>query len=182
MFVSAGSKASGVSPASTVLPQPATSTLVNGLVREQLDTQRSQLADRATVVQGDGAEDSTAIARRLQVLENQNNQLKLLFEKLDVHTQRQEEDMETLKAENCQLQDRLAAAATGGGSTTEVRQANTELEQENSALCERLVSLEENLRTLEQEKQSLVSTLQLLQEELLESEQCRQTNLHTSHS
>lgn len=121
-------------------------------------------------------------------MQNENAQLKILLEKLDNHTQKQEEEIEALKEkekkfndlsfENNELRTKLKSFALAGGKSLDdiddLRKVNSELESSNNTLMERLVALEEELKDMKLEKDSLVSTLQLMQDELMASEQVRQ--------
>ncbi|KAL4224791.1 UHRF1 (ICBP90) binding protein 1-like [Mactra antiquata] len=127
------------------------------------------------------------IQTKISRIENQNKQLKLLSEKLDEHSQSQEKELDRLhdieqkfldiQAENEQLCDKLKLFALSSGEslddTMDLRKCNSNLEEENNMLMERIVTLNEELSDVKQEKQSLVSTLQLLQDELMASEKHR---------
>lgn len=128
------------------------------------------------------------VAESLRKLQMENANLKILLEKLDTHTQEQDSEIEKLKQqqekfedskfENEELRNRLKTFALSSGNSLDdiddLRKVNTDLQSDNNALMERLVTLEEELQDMKMEKESLVQTLQLMQDELMVSEQVRQ--------
>lgn len=124
------------------------------------------------------------VQNKISKLLSHNRQLTTLCEKLDHHIQEQEEKVENmhqitedLHSENKQLRDKLKTFALSSGQSVDdiedLRKVNCDLEQDNNDLMVRLVSLEEEKREMTLEKQSLLSTLQLMQDELMVSEQQR---------
>jgi len=130
---------------------------------------------------------SANLTLKMQRLENENVQMKILLEKLDQHTSTQDKELEKLRQaqkekevmeeENLQLRKQLKSFALSSGPSLDeidgLRAVNDRLEADNARLCERLVSLEEEVNDLAMEKASLVSTLQLMQDELMASEEHR---------
>lgn len=118
----------------------------------------------------------------------------MLCDKLDSHSRRQDDDLEKLRKENDQLVDlqdenkklreKLKSFALSSGQSLDdmedLRKVNADLESENITLMERVVALQEELDESKKEKESLLSTLQLMQEELIASEQYRQRNNSTN--
>lgn len=126
----------------------------------------------------------TEVQNKISKVLNHNQQLTTLCEKLDHHTQEQEQKLENLhqvtedlKSENKQLRDKLKTFALSSGQSLDdiedLRKVNCDFEKDNNDLMVRLVSLEEEKRDMKLEKESLLSTLQLMQDELMLSEQQR---------
>ncbi|XP_060600792.1 bridge-like lipid transfer protein family member 3B isoform X2 [Ruditapes philippinarum] len=134
------------------------------------------------------------IEKNVYKLISQNEQLKILCEKLDNHSQKQDTELEKLKKENERLVDledenkklreKLKSFAMSSGPSLDemedLRKVNADLESENATMMERVVTLQEELDDAKREKESLLSTLQLMQEELIASEQYRQRNNSTN--
>lgn len=135
------------------------------------------------------------IRNKVLMIKSQNVQLKIMCEKLDNHTQNQEceleklrvanEQFEDIKKENQLLREKFKTFAMSSGQSLDemddLRKVNSDLEQENNTLMERVVALEEDLNDMKMEKESLLSTLQMMQEELIASEQYRQRT-HSANS
>ena len=127
---------------------------------------------------------------RVTKMQHENTQLKLLLTKFDHHTQQQEDEIEALRKkqksldeirlENKELKNQLNVTSELDGAGTvlndpdALKRVNSDLEKDNNALMDRLVTLEEELGDMRLEKDSLVSTLQLMQDELMASENVRQ--------
>ncbi|XP_052224963.1 UHRF1-binding protein 1-like isoform X2 [Dreissena polymorpha] len=116
-------------------------------------------------------------SEKLRKLQNENAQMKILLTKLDNHTQMQDRQIEDLeKANKVNEEIKLKNKEFTSKLLNEYedsRRARNELENDNAQLCEKVVNLEEEVHNLTLEKNSLLSTLQLMQDELLVSEQQR---------
>ena len=147
----------------------------------QTDKSKNELTDLKQV-----NNESTTKENRLTFLESQNKQLRELLDKLDSYSQEQDTRLEMLQEiqqkydrveeENKVLCDQLELFRNGNERTVDkldYKSVNHELETENSKLMERIVTLEDELETVKKEKDSLISTLKLLQDELMASEQYR---------
>ncbi|WAR03200.1 UH1BL-like protein [Mya arenaria] len=158
-------------------PSPGTSMSDTILaVSNRIDTNMQQPHTTYNLPNGPNQTSPDSVSKIMK-LENENAQMKLLLEKLDNHTQVQERELEDIKSENEQLRNKLRSFALSSSPSlddiADLRKVNEGLEKDNGDMCERLVTLEEEVRDLRLEKQSLVSTLQLMQDELIVSEHHR---------
>lgn len=124
------------------------------------------------------ADDRRILEINLEEMKLQNLKLN---EKLNSASVEAASKISTLQEENNLLKEQLTKMSQLTNSKIEM--GISEIEQENLKLQERILGLEEDLKTASEEKESLISTLKLMQDELFQSERKhhQRTSSNTSH-
>lgn len=120
------------------------------------------------------------IDQKLKTISEENRNLKILLDEMSLQKLKLQEKVDaismelttkcdTLQEENKSLEEHLTKMSQLTNSKIEMGISG--IENENLKLQERVMSLEDEVKHVNQEKESLISTLKLMQDELMQSEQ-----------
>ncbi|VDI54147.1 Hypothetical predicted protein [Mytilus galloprovincialis] len=132
----------------------------------------------AEVERNNHADDN--IDQKLKTISEENRNLKILLDEMSLQKLKLQEKVDaismelttkcdTLQEENKSLEEHLTKMSQLTNSKIEMGISG--IENENLKLQERVMSLEDEVKHINQEKESLISTLKLMQDELMQSEQ-----------
>lgn len=119
------------------------------------------------------------LLQKLHIISEENRNLKISLEEMSFKKLKLEEKVDSislefstkcniLQEENKSLEDQLTKMSELTNSKIEL--GISSIENENLKLQEKVLGLEEEVKSLSQEKDSLISTLKLMQDELMQSE------------
>lgn len=133
--------------------------------------------DTDDTIQVNSSEDK--LLQKLHIISEENRNLKISLEEMSFKKLKLEEKVDSislefstkcniLQEENKSLEDQLTKMSQLTNSKIEL--GISSIENENLKLQEKVLGLEEEVKSLSQEKDSLISTLKLMQDELMQSE------------
>ena len=142
-----------------------------------MELEIKHVEDTDDTIQQNSSEDK--LLQKLHIISEENRNLKISLEEMSFKKLKLEEKVDSislefsmkcnnLQEENKSLEEQLTKMSQLTNSKIEL--GISAIENENLKLQEKVLGLEEEVKSLSQEKDSLISTLKLMQDELMQSE------------